>query len=416
MRTRPRRRIALTATAVVLAVMLVAYPHPAQPAGATDSSVTPLAFEVVGRYTFGDGLGLDAMSTELKDFPDADAYMIGFILPTVANGPTYTGGVRVTVNPREASEVIAARVTEIVEVELLPTQMQLDPGSAQAARLESILNDGDLSGLRIVRIDAFLRTAEDVAGAALSAGASPGVQVEVYTPKPNPGLPAVRSVAPIPGDVLPIYLDEYNVPAVCAGTTCAVSDNATPYFNWLPKYSTAWFEHQFSGDFEGNYSHFYRIAFDQEWTEASQFSGYQGNNDSGYEINMAYVNQPDHCAQGGTTATDYWVSDLPGAYLETIKLDDDNVTYAIGSADPDDLYVGLFVARIRIAQTDRFCHRYDDVSPKPRVWWYAQYDLDMECGGDECFNLRGGRVGSSRVTANIWYPVGWQKVLTEPYR
>lgn len=212
--------------------------------------------------------------------------------------------------------------------------------------------------------------------------------------------------------------DAFGAPALDSSTSTAASTSSGGWHGWAPDWGS-WFFRSY-GDIDDQVYR-YKAFASISWEGPSELQQFDGNSDAGLEMNVAYYRHAtgvEETASGDTSELESWATDFPGAYREVVKLDDDQVIYAIGTheadklrysteADPD-WYEGYFVEMV-IA--DRFDY-YDLGNRRPRFTLYAQKDLDMHCGGafaDACFFSDAGHnfMGGSYDPFPVWPTVTW---------
>jgi hypothetical protein len=128
------------------------------------------------------------------------------------------------------------------------------------------------------------------------------------------------------------------------------------------------------------------------WHTTAQLARYRNNANSGYELNFAYKQYENARRSGVTSQTTGYISDFPGHYAEFITVDDNLITYGVGTHEADKIQLtpdrgnnGYWIDITVADQTDYNVQR-------PGLTIYGQYDTNMSCGNlwaDACFNKDG---------------------------
>ncbi len=148
------------------------------------------------------------------------------------------------------------------------------------------------------------------------------------------------------------------------------------------------------------YLNYHAIFMDAVWgTDYSR--SYLVDADDGFEQNMVFDYarcQP----EGYSIEVDSWGSDLPGAYLEKLTVDDASPTVAVGSAEARRIVVGRFYRSQIIVRSpnnlDGFRWKYYEQIDRDRV----RLNGDSGSFPDESSNFRRGTIGTCSTCYKNW--------------
>jgi len=198
-----------------------------------------------------------------------------------------------------------------------------------------------------------------------------------------------EATASVMADVIP------DTPTSAASVSGTGSDVG---HGWAPDFGT-WYVHKAASITAPQYpgvvvGHEYEWLQTMTWHSQAQLQLLRQADatNNGFEINLAYKAYSGEPGRSGQSAaaSDY-ISDLPGNYRETINIDDNNtVTFAVGSHEAERIqwayqanpnYLRDYFVIFKITDPGEYA------SPRPAFTIYGQFDSNMECASDACFNL-----------------------------
>ena len=171
---------------------------------------------------------------------------------------------------------------------------------------------------------------------------------------------------------------------------------------WAPDTGTWWFKYDrpVVNSFGVVLGHDYAFSATMAWSSSAAIQQLRGSDAKGFEFAFSFLHQAGRPIQSAdNTRMASFMTDFPGAYQETVTVDDTNNTFGVGTHEAEKLrwvyqaspnfYENYFVD---MKLQDPYDQRQQ--TPKAAFNVNAQYDADMVCGGsaaaDACFFSNGG--------------------------